>query len=119
MRMTLRLLTVAWMLLGTFAVLAAPGDVQGAGGSGGGGGGSVKPLELRVTGYITAIDYDTGLVQVGVSYYGSGTVWVTATTKISLDNVNCSLDALEVGDWAEVRYDAYTRVANKIAAISF
>lgn len=118
MRKTLRLLTVALMLVGTFAVLSVPGDAQGAGGSGGGGGSS-KPLELRVTGYITSIDYDTGLVQVGVSYYGTGTVRVTATTKISLDNVNCSLDMLEVGDWAEVRYDANTKDANKIAAISF
>ncbi|MFN0055374.1 MAG: hypothetical protein ACKV0T_24780 [Planctomycetales bacterium] len=114
----IRLLTMALLLFGTVALLSAPACVQGAGGSGGDGG-STKPLEVRVTGYITAIDYETGLVHVGVSYYGSATVLVTSSTKISLDNLNSALDLLEVGDCAEVRYDWYTKVANKIAAISF
>ena len=116
MRKTLRMFSLALIVCGTLAVLAAPGDVQGAGGSGGG---SAKPFELRVTGYITSIDYEIGTIFVGTSYYGSGKVWVTTATKLSLDNVSCSLDVLKVGDWAEVRYDAYSQVANKIAAVSF
>ena len=116
MRKTLRLFSLALLFCGITAVLAVPAHVQGAGGSSGG---SVKPVEIRVTGFITGIDYETGLVSVGTSYYGSGKAWVTTTTKLSLDNVSCDLVDIQVGDWAELRYDAYTHVANKIAAISY
>jgi hypothetical protein len=83
-----------------------------------GGGGSTKPLEIRVTGYITAIDYENGLIVVGASYYGTGTLHVTSSTKISLDNVNASFGDLQVGDFCEARYDYYTHAANKLACIS-
>jgi hypothetical protein len=97
---------------------AAGGSNSGGGGGGGGGGGSVKTLEVRITGYITAINYETGAVTVGNSYYNVGTVTVTSTSKLSLDNGACVLDDLVVGDWAEVRYDWYTKVARVISALS-
>ncbi len=101
------------------AVVSVPAVADAAGGGGGGGGGSVKPLEIRVTGYITAIDHSTGVITVGASYYGSGTLLVTSSSKISLDNVGCTFDDIVLGDWAEVRYDYYTKTVNKLSAISF
>ncbi|MEI8380657.1 MAG: hypothetical protein WCJ09_11040 [Planctomycetota bacterium] len=99
------------------AVVLVPAVADAAGGSGGGG--SVKTLEIRVTGYITAIDHSTGVITVGASYYGSGTLLVTSSSKISLDNVGCTFDDIVLGDWAEVRYDYYTKTVNKLSAISF
>ena len=112
------------VLVAAMAVSMIPSVVDAAGGSssggGGGGGGSVaKTLELRVTGYVTGIDYSTGIITVGQSYYGSGTLSVTTSSKIWLDAVNCTLDDIVVGDWAEVRYDYYSRTVNKMSAISF
>lgn len=43
---------------------------------------------------------------------------MTTSTKVSLDNVACSFDDLVVGDWAEMRYDWYTKVATKIPGIT-
>ena len=110
-----------WFLAAMLTVSMA-GVLDAAGGSnsggGGGGGGSVKTLEVRITGYITAINYETGVVTVGNSYYNVGTVTVTSTSKLSLDNGACILEDLVVGDWAEVRYDWYTKVARVISALS-
>lgn len=100
-------------------LVPAVADAAGGSGGGGGGGGSVKTLEIRVTGYITAIDHSTGVITVGASYYGSGTLLVTSSSKISLDNVGCTFDDIVLGDWAEVRYDYYTKTVNKLSAISF
>lgn len=85
---------------------------------GGAGGGSTNPIEYRVTGYVTAIDYEFGLIQVGASYYGSGLMLVDDNTKVSLNNNSCSLQDLVVGDWAECRYviDGGVRTATKISA---
>lgn len=113
-----------WMLALVLSAAIAPGLLNAAGGGnsggggGGGGGGSVKPLEIRVTGYITAIDYEHGIITVGAAYYNTGSAFVTTSTKVSLDNVACSFDDLVVGDWAEMRYDWYTKVATKISGIS-
>lgn len=111
--------------------LAQPAGVSakggaGGGGNGGGGGGSTKPVESRVTGYVTFLDYDSELITIGASYYGTGSLVITPDTDISLDNVNCSLDDLALGDWVEARYvfaldpatGLYVRVATKLSATS-
>ncbi len=89
--------------------------------SGGGGGGSSKPVvvESRVTGYVTAIDYANSTITIGASYYGSGALIVTSSTSISLDNVSCDLNSIEVGDWMEARFEWYSKVATKLSATSF
>ena len=104
----------SWVLL-ALAVVAMPTIVNARGGSGGGGGGTPKPVEARVTGYIMAIDYTNGVIQVGQSYYGSGALKITSATKISIDNNSGSLEELQVGDWAECRYDPYTKIATKVS----
>jgi uncharacterized protein with FMN-binding domain len=40
-------------------------------------GGSAKPVESRVTGYATSVDYDGSHISIGASYYGSGSLLVT------------------------------------------
>jgi hypothetical protein len=52
---------------------------------------------------------------VGQSYYGSGVLTVNSTTKYSLNNNSCELTDVQLNDWAEVRYDYYTKVASKVA----
>lgn len=96
------------------SVSAAGG--KGGGGSGGGGGGSTKPVEARVTGYVTAIDYTARTLTIGASYYGSGNLKVDSNTKISFNNVNCAFEDLTLGTWVEARYDFTTRVATKLSA---
>ena len=107
----------SWIVL-ALTVAAMPALVDAAGGSGGGGGGgggTPKTLEVRVTGYIMAIDYTNGVIQVGQSYYGSGALKITSATKISIDNNTGTLEGLKVGDWAECRYEYYTKVATKVS----
>ena len=110
---------LSWALL-ALAVVAMPTLVDAAGGSGGGGGGggggsAPKPFEARVTGYITAIDYANGVILVGQSYYGSGALKITSSTKISIDGANGTLEELQLNDWAECRYDYYTKIATKVS----
>ncbi len=105
----------SWVFL-ALALVALPAAINAAGGSGGGGGGgTVKPFEARVTGYISAIDYTNGVIMVGQSYYGSGAIKIDSNTKISIDTANGSLSELKVNDWAECRYDYYTKVATKVS----
>lgn len=102
------------LLLGlSLGITAVP--VYAKGGSGGGGG-STATFEARVTGYVTAIDYVNHTITVGASYYGSGNLKVDANTKISFNNVNCTFEALKLGDWVEARYDFTTKVATKLSA---
>ena len=113
------LLTAFVTLLLAFASLT-PSSVQAAGGGGGGGGksaggGATTIVESRVTGYITAIDYVNQTLTVGASYYGSGKLLVTSATKISLNNVNCSMNQIKLGDWAEARYNWATKEATKLS----
>lgn len=104
-------------------IFAAPPTAQAAGrnsstASGGGGGGSVKApkvAESRVTGYITAIDYVNHTLVVGASYYGSGSLRVDSSTKVSLNNLNGSFADLKQGDWCEARYDWTTKLATKLS----
>ena len=117
MRKFLGLMSLSAVLFAAMSVAPAPSIASGGGGTGGGG--STKPVELRVTGYVTAIDYDNSLITVGASYYGTGTLIISSTTKITFDNVSCDLSDIEVGDWAEVRYDSLTKVATKLACSSF
>lgn len=102
----------SWIVL-ALTVAAMPALVDAAGGSGGGG--TPKPFEARVTGYIMAIDYTNGVIQVGQSYYGAGALKITSATKISIDNNTGTLEGLKVGDWAECRYEYYTKVATKVS----
>lgn len=110
------LLTAFVTLLLAF-VAFTPSAVQAAGANsgGGGGGGGSTILEVRVTGYITAIDYVNQTLTVGASYYGTGKLLVTSATKISLNNVNCSMNQIKLGDWAEARYNWYTKEATKLS----
>lgn len=101
------------LLLGA---LAPSLHAAGANKGGVGGGGSVKTVEARVTGYITAIDHSAGTLTVGASYYGSGKLVVTPSTKISLDAVNCTFDQLTLGTWVEARYNFATKAATKLSA---
>lgn len=106
-----------FMALLALVVSGLTASMQPVYAGGGGGGGSTKPLEIRVTGYVTAIDYANGTIVVGASYYGTGSLIVNSTTKVSLNNISCDLSTIQIGDWAEARYDYYTKVANKISAI--
>jgi hypothetical protein len=116
------LLTTA-LALAAMNALQAPLSVYARGGSGGG---SSKIVESRVTGYVTAIDYENGTIQIGASYYGSGTLVVTSDTYISFDNNSCSLEDLEIGDWVEARYVSafeptsgrYVLVATRLSAVT-
>lgn len=69
---------------------------------------------MRVTGYVTAIDCVNSTLVVGASYYGNGGLEVTSSTSISLNNVNCDLSSIALGDWVEARYDCYTKSAMKL-----
>lgn len=115
------LLPIWIALLASVAVAMLPNLASAAGGSksggGGGGGGSVQPFEGRVTGYVTAIDYTNSTITIGASYYGNGKLTVNSSTKISMDNVNCGLDGLVLGDWVEARYDI-NRVATRLSGTS-
>lgn len=75
----------------------------GTGGSGGGGG-TPKPVELRVTGYVSAIDYAAGTISIGQSYYGSNSLKVDSSTRISINTVNASFTDIQLGDWTEARF---------------
>lgn len=90
------------------------GGGNGGGGNGGGGGGT-KIVEARVTGYVTAIDYEHSTITIGSSYYGTGVLKVDSSTKISLDNSNCDLTTIRVGHWSEARYDVFNGTATKLA----
>ena len=46
---------------------------------------------------------------------GSGKLLVTSATKISLNNVNCSMNQIKLGDWAEARYNWTTKEATKLS----
>ncbi|MFO1459827.1 MAG: hypothetical protein U1G08_10490 [Verrucomicrobiota bacterium] len=110
------LLTAFVTLLLAFVAFTPPAVQAAGGGSGGGsGGGGSTVLEVRVTGYITAIDYANQTLTVGASYYGTGKLLVTSATKISLNNVNCSLNQIKLGDWAEARYNWTTKEATKLS----
>ncbi len=114
------LLTAFATLLLAFAAFT-PSSVQAAGGGGGGGGGksggggATTSVESRVTGYITAIDYTNQTLTVGASYYGSGKLLVTSATKVSLNNINCSMNQIKLGDWVEARYIWTTKEATKLS----
>ncbi|MCB1092100.1 MAG: hypothetical protein KDL87_11245 [Verrucomicrobiae bacterium] len=120
----LGLLTAAFAVT-AIALIQDPINATAKGGSGGGGGGGgTKVKESRVTGYVTDIDYVGSYIQIGASYYGSGTLTADENTDISLDNQSCTLADLKLGDWVEARYlfvlDAatgtYIRLATKLSA---
>lgn len=104
-------LATALTMVSSTAVFAAGGSNSG----GGGGGGSTKVVEAVVNGYVTAIDHSAGTISIGASYYGSGVLKVTSSTKISVNTSNGSFSAIKVGDWAEARYLWSTREATKIS----
>lgn len=109
-----RALFIAALAL-TAGVFLTPNGANAKGGSSTGGG-STKPVESRVTGYVTAIDYSANTITVGASYYGSGALKVTTSTSISLNNSNCDFGQLQLGDWVEARYIYTTKEATKLSA---
>jgi hypothetical protein len=52
----------------------------------------------------------------GGSYYNTGTVFVTSDTKITRNGVNCTADALKLGDYASVKVSYSTHTAIKVEA---
>ncbi|WP_414660105.1 hypothetical protein [Horticoccus sp. 23ND18S-11] len=108
--------TTLALLLAVSFVGSMPTMVNAKGGAGGGG--SVKVVESRVTGYVTAIDYVNSKIQIGASYYGSGLLNVTSSTDISLDNSACDFSAITLGTWVEARYDYATKNATKLSCTS-
>lgn len=120
-KLSASLLTTLLTLLVALSI-ATPTKSFAAGKSkgGGGGGGGSTVSEARVTGYVTAIDYANSTLSIGASYYGSGALHITSATKISLDNLNCSLEQLQLGDWVEARYvySNATKLATKLSASS-
>ncbi|MFO1062241.1 MAG: hypothetical protein U0892_00020 [Pirellulales bacterium] len=91
------------------------------GGGGGGGGGSVKPMTVRLTGYVTAIQPAIGGVQVtlGTSYYSTGTFLVTADTKIIINGSSsgATVADLRLGDFAQADVNWVSRMATKLEAV--
>ena len=67
------------LMSAALSVIAVPSHAGGGGGTGGGG--ATKVTESRITGYVTAIDYDHSTITVGASYYGNGSLIVTSATK--------------------------------------
>ena len=100
------------------SVVFAPSLASAAGGGGSNSNKSVKTYEARVTGYVTAIDYENGTITVGASYYGSGVLKVNASTNVSMDNVSCDFADIEIGDWMEARYDWVSKTATKLSGTS-
>ena len=95
-------LAIAMVLVLTSAMTFASG---GSGGGGGGGGsGGAKPS--IASGYILSLDYDTGVMTVGFGYYGLPTmIVVSPKSQLKLNNVNCTLDHLQIGDAAVAQYN--------------
>ena len=94
--------------------------IHARGGSGCGGGGSVKPVTVRLAGYITAMRPVVGGVQVtlGTSYYATGTVLVNSSTKIRVNGVgDASVNDLRLNDFAEVDMIVVSKIAAKLEAV--
>lgn len=111
---------MARLVLGALAVtvlgLAFGGDAaRASGGSGGGGSGGGSTYVLQ--GYITDLDPVASTVTIGTSYYNVGIAVITADTRVTRNGVNCTADALELGDFASVRVSYATRTATKIEAV--
>lgn len=104
------------VLVAVLALACASGISSNAAFAKGGasGGGSVSVKDSRVTGYATAINYAEKTISVGASYYGSGILKVTSTTKIQLNAESVDFNQIKVGDWVEARYDFATKVATKL-----
>lgn len=67
-----------------------------ASGGGNGGGGSAT---FRITGYVTAINPAAGTITFGTSYYNTGTVKVSSSTKVVRNTVNSSAGDIRLGDY--------------------
>lgn len=91
---------------------ASGGSSTGGGGGGGGGGGTVTS---RLVGLATAIDYYNRTIVIGQLYYGSGGFKVAADCKVTINNTNGTFEDVQLNDYCEIRYDAFTRVVSKIA----
>lgn len=100
------------------AVVAMPVVAGAAGKSGGGGGGGGSATgggaTFRLTGLCTAIDTTNYTMIVGQLYYGNGAFKISRDVKVSINQVNGSLNDVQVGDYCEVKYDS-TRTILKIA----
>lgn len=78
--------------------------IHASGGNGGGGNSTI-----RITGFVTAIDPVAHTVTFGTSYYSTGTVKVTSSTKVVRNTVNSTAADIRLGDYgqADVTYPGY------------
>src|SRR4051812_17224377 len=93
---------------------------SGGGSGGGGGGGGGRTITVKYTGLITDIEYapEGVYVTVGNLYYNTGTALVTNDTSVKIDNVNGSVDDLELGDTATLVVAYPSNVVTKVECIS-
>ncbi len=80
--------------------------------SGGGSGNTT----FRITGYVTAIDPVAGTITFGTSYYNTGTVKVSSSTKVVRNTVNSSAGDIRLGDYGQADV-SFTWDAKKIEVI--
>ncbi|RLS34815.1 MAG: hypothetical protein DWH81_15045 [Planctomycetota bacterium] len=103
----------SWVFLG-LALVALPSVINAQGG-GIEGVRVQKPVEVRVTASISAIDYKNGVIMLGQSFSGSDAIKIVPSTKISINGASGTLNDLKVNDVADCRYDYNTRVAMKVS----
>lgn len=96
------------LLVVAVCLLEASGGGNGGGGNGGGG-----SATFRVTGYVTAINPVTGTITFGTSYYNTGTVKVSSSTKVVRNTVNSSAGDIRLGDYGQADV-SFTWEAKKI-----
>jgi hypothetical protein len=91
------------VVLGLLVVAMGLVELQASGGSGG------NKYTIRITGYVTAIDNSAGTITFGTSYYNTGTVKVTAATKVVRNTVNSTAADIRLGDYgqADATYPGY------------
>jgi hypothetical protein len=76
----------------------------------------VRSPDVRVQGTITAVDVDAGTVTITTQNGTAVTVTVDANTKIERNGQETTLDALQIGDRGQARYDPATGIASKVEA---
>jgi hypothetical protein len=94
-------------LVAAAALVGSVGFVQASGPSGGGGGGSGGGgSTVRYVGYVTGIvdTADGTLVTIGTSYYNTGTMLVTPSTRVAYynSNQNATVNDIDFGDYVEI-----------------
>jgi Ca2+-binding RTX toxin-like protein len=93
------------------------GENEGNDDRGGHHGGRQNGQRAQVEGSITAIDAAAGRVTIKTRAGRSVTVSITPQTRLERNDVHVTLDAFQVGDAAEARFDPATGVATKLEAV--